>query len=254
MANNDVIGLIVLLSVVLLAVLAEWHRRSSNRRIEEAERQQRVSEAEHAAREAAEHRRVTTLKEARERARLAFPDLLEADGVRVPDPPPISESDKALVEQAYEIVREEIAELEAAHPLLRMFDDESYSSTDPVKKRWYALRGELNALVTTGHEGPPYEDPAPFLVETPARIIDCGEAGHIELFDPAQVAYAMEASGADDYVEFLERCARAPDAARTVMERTNKKREAEEAHLASITTRFEDLPPLPNSNDPKNNR
>jgi hypothetical protein len=91
-------------------------------------------------------------------------------------------------------------------------------------------------------------EPSEFL-KGPARIIDCGEAGQIELFTVDQVQAARDQSGRTAYVDFLRRCYEAPNVARRVIERVTAhdemiKRKMRVARNA-ITTKVDDLPPLP---------
>jgi hypothetical protein len=83
----------------------------------------------------------------------------------------------------------------------------------------------------------------------PGRVIDCGEAGQIRLYTVAQVEVARQESGLTDYLTWLDQKARALELAKEIVERARmleqKEREAEEARLASITTKVDDLPPLP---------
>jgi hypothetical protein len=90
--------------------------------------------------------------------------------------------------------------------------------------------------------------PSEYLDE-PARFIDCGDAGQIELFTAAQVKAARDRSGRTEYVASLEGRSRAPDIARRVIERAKAReemieRQKQEAKDA-ITTSVDDLPPLP---------
>jgi hypothetical protein len=83
----------------------------------------------------------------------------------------------------------------------------------------------------------------------PARIIDCGDAGQIELFSAAQVEAARKLWGFTDYVNIMERVEKAPEIAERIIERCEAReemmeRKKEEAQ-AAITTKMSDLPPLP---------
>src|SRR5262245_63269219 len=98
--------------------------------------------------------------------------------------------------------------------------------------------------------------PSPQLA--PVRFIDCGEAGKIEFYTAAQIEAARKECGWTRYVTFLKHCYDAPNVARRVLDRVKareeqikrEKRAAEEA----ITTKLEDLPPLPSPPLPEGER
>jgi hypothetical protein len=79
----------------------------------------------------------------------------------------------------------------------------------------------------------------------PVRIIDCGEAGKIELFSPKQVEAAREKSGHNRYVAILQRCHDAPNVARRVLERAKERERQQQEAVDAITKKVDDLPPLP---------
>jgi hypothetical protein len=180
--------------------------------------------------------------DARERARLAFPELLDDDEAKGFDEnhaglKELSGPDYDLIYKAKDLLREEIEALKVANP------DWSYSRG--IGKKLESLNEDLTTL-KSADEDRGYRD---LDLGTPARVIDCGTAGQVNLYTAAQVKHARKESGVADYLAFLERRARAPQRAKQIVERARlaeqKEREAEEARLASITTKLEDLPPLP---------
>ncbi len=187
---------------------------------------------------------------------MAFPELLdthEAEG-DVNDPAlnrALTGVDFELIEEAKELVRRDMNALEAANPGMQS-DSQHYDSmgspVDGPVSEWLALDEKLDTLQAPYEDKKSYETISLYL-GTPERIIDCGEAGRIDLYTSAQVQRAQEESGVSDHLEFLRRQAAAPELARRIVERAKlieqKTREAEEAHIASITTKIEDLPPLP---------
>lgn len=253
--SNTTLGEIIVLIVVIFCTFVAWRRRTFRLRIEEAERQQRLCEQEHQAREARERQvqeqHSNTRREARERARIAYPELLEVSEVEGLDPigpsPEISGSDYELIVRARDLLFAEKAAIEAADPSIRHL---GYSGADPnpLKDQWQELCRELSELDVADKDAPPCGKASLYLV-SPARIVDCGEAGRINLFTAEQIEAALKESGVADYTEFLRCQADAPILAREIIERVRlaeqKKHEAKEAHIASITTRLEDLPPLP---------
>jgi hypothetical protein len=183
---------------------------------------------------------------ARERARLAFPDLLNGDEAKGfddshPGMKELSAPDYDLIYEARKFVREAIEVIKAANP------DWRYSS--PVGEKLAPLNEDLSAL-ESADEDRGYRE---LDLGTPARIIDCGAAGQVNLYAAAVVMDARKQAGIPDYLAFLDRRARAPKLAMAIVKRARlaeqKEREAEEARLASITTKLEDLPPLPSKED-----
>jgi hypothetical protein len=232
-----------MLGIGLIFVLSEFRKDRRARLLEEgaraSERRQRDREQQH----------LRTRREARERARLAFPELLDEDEAKAVDQShpglkKLSGPDEDLICEAQELVRAEIEVIKSTRPYWS-YEDERSSS---VAKNLKSLDEEVTIL------GSAYEDTTPNVgvslhLGTPARIIDCREAGLINLYTAAQVEDARRESGFTDYLAFLDRRALAPEVARQIVERARmaeqRKREAEEARLASITTKLEELPPLP---------
>jgi len=74
----------------------------------------------------------------------------------------------------------------------------------------------------------------------------CGEAGKIELFTPEQVEDARRESNFDQYIDAIQRCYDdAPNIARRVIERTKERERQQQEAVDAITTKVDDLPPLP---------
>jgi hypothetical protein len=180
---------------------------------------------------------------ARERARVAYPDLLEKNEANgescneefVPGP-----GDLELIREAQGLLDAEIVEL-SKDPAARLGSGET-------KAKFQTLKYESQVLASVQSDPPSYRRPALYL-EVPARIIDCGEAGKVELFTSTQVEAARERSGYSDFVRFLEERNEAPKLATEIIERLRLGSEAAEQEKrnaeAAITTRLEDLPPLP---------
>jgi hypothetical protein len=199
-------------------------------RIEKARLQRaRAAEQKHQAHE-------ETRRAARDRARIAYPELLDP---READRDPIGPfggyetEDVGRIRVACDLIEDEIQRL--------------------PKGEWTALEDELSTLwcavdySNRAFDIPKNGEPSKYL-DGPVRIIDCGEAGKIELFTPEQVEAARDESGRTRYIAFLKRCYHAPDVARRAIARAKardeaivrEKREAE----AAITTKIDDLPSL----------
>ena len=98
-------------------------------------------------------------------------------------------------------------------------------------------RNELSALTVELRLD--FTDDMPELkLGEPARIIDCGPAGNIELHTSHQVNVARRAARVDEYINNLKTYAEAPKLARQIIQRAIAKK-------AQITTKLGDLPPLP---------
>jgi hypothetical protein len=95
----------------------------------------------------------------------------------------------------------------------------------------------------------PEERPSQYL-DRPARIIDCDDAGKIELFTPAQIEAARDRSGYTEYANLLECCAKAPEVADRIIGHVKARDEMIERKSwetdGPIVMKISDLPPLPN--------
>jgi hypothetical protein len=182
---------------------------------------------------AREEQNRATRRQARERARIAYPELYDAgEADTLPPLDPVPDYDEERIRKALKLLEEEIARAETdCDP---DFDEEYEVLCSFLNAKWKTLERR---------------DPSAYLNE-PARFIDCGDAGRIELFTAAQVEAARECSGFTVYVIVRKRRAKAPEVAELVIARAKahaelverEKREAE----AAITTKASDLPPLPN--------
>jgi len=189
------------------------------RRIEAARLQRvRAAEQKHQAHE-------ETRRAARERARIAYPELLDA-----------LDADRDPIGPFGGYGSEDLKRIRAAIDLEDKSEDEALDV-------WCGFN-------YGAFDNPKNGVPSKFLNE-PVRIIDCGEAGKIELFTREQVEAARQESGRSTYIAFIEHCHRAPDAARRDIERAKARDEAIERERreaeAAITTKIDDLPTLPKS-------
>jgi hypothetical protein len=230
------------LFIVGLAFCWHWKvklRDARIRRMAEAAREQKLAADAGERQRQEQYQRTRT--EARERARIAFPELLdesEAKGFDKSHPGlrELSGPDYDLIYEARKFVREEIEAIKAANP------DWPHSAS--LGKELEPLDEDLSTLESVdedcGHDE--------LDLGTPARIIDCGAAGQVNLYTAAEVENARNESGVTKCLALLDLRARAPELAKQIVERAKlvelKKREAEEAHLASITTKLEELPPV----------
>jgi hypothetical protein len=224
-------GLIIagILALNIFGLVAYLRRQ----RIEKSRLQRvRAAEWKHQANE--ETRRL-----ARERARIAYPELLDA---READRDPIGPFG------GYET--EDVGRIRAARALIedeieRVPKNERAALEDELSTLWCAVDYSNRAF-----DIPKNGEPSKHL-HGPVRIIDCGEAGKIELFTPKQVEAARDESGRTRYIAFLKRCYHAPDVARRAIARTKARDEAIERGRreaeAAITTKIDDLPTLPKS-------
>jgi hypothetical protein len=111
-------------------------------------------------------------------------------------------------------------------------------------------RGVLaTALMARKYGVAPEERPSQYL-DGPARIIDCDDAGKIELFTPAQIEAARDRSGYTEYANLLECCAKAPEVADRIIGHVKARDEMIERKSREtdgpIVMKISDLPPLPN--------
>jgi hypothetical protein len=211
-------GIVVLTAVVALLTISYVRGRRVRLQEEAARRARLVREEED---ERAEETHRATLLAARERARIAYPDLLdaaEADAVdrdkqgllRLPA------VDEDLVRNALGIIAEE----QAAN---RRPGDPRFGDT-AQRNRWQDLEFQRHLLESIHDDPPTYRRPSRCL-QHPQRIIDCGNAGKVELFSIEQVTRAREESGFTRYISFLEDRHDAPQVASDIIERA--RREAE---------------------------
>jgi hypothetical protein len=251
--KNDISALwfaAFVLGVLVLAFVLE--RRNGRRVIKAAEAHreaERAAEAREAQNKAREEQKLATRRLARERARIAYPDLVdavEADTDPIGPLAPYSASDMRCIGEAFDLVEGEIQRHIRNHPRLWPIE---YRELEEVKEALYEALDFPKGF--TVDEGRPSEH-----LGEPVRVIDCGEAGKIKLFTAAQVEAARDKSGRTQEVYLLQRLYDAPNLARRVLERAKaheeqierEKREAEEA----VTTKLDDLPPLPPPALPKN--
>ena len=202
-------------------------------RIEKARLQRvRAAEQKHQAYE-------ETRRAARERARIAYPELLDP---READQDPIGSFG------GYET--EDVERIRVARKLIedefeRLPKGERAALEDELSTLWCAVDYSNRAS-----DIPKNGEPSKYL-DGPVRIIDCGEAGKIELFTHDQVEAARDQSGRSRYIAFLNRCYHAPDVARRAIARAKARDEAIEREKreaeAAITTKIDDLPALPKS-------
>jgi hypothetical protein len=170
----------------LIFVRSEIRKDRRARVIEEAAREKKLAADEsERKRRAREQQHLRTRQEARERARLAFPDLLdenEAKGFDENHPglKELSGPDYDLVYEAKELIRQEIGTLKVANP--------DWSDSRGIGKTLESLNEDLTTL-KSADEDRGYRD---LDLGTPERIIDCGEAGPIKLYTAAQVQTARK--------------------------------------------------------------
>jgi len=225
----------VLAGILFLFFLANRRRcRTEEERLQRAQSAILAEERENEARE--EIRRI-----ARERARIAYPELLDA-----------TEADKHPIEPFGEYRDHEKEDIHRARDLLEV----EIRSSSPAEQ--WALKAEQETIDSglaymNSDPRESYQVSASEYLNGPARIIDCGDAGQIELFTAAQVEAARKQSGRAAHVAYLQRSYDAPDVARRVIDRAKAReemieRQKQEAKDA-ITTKVDDLPPLP-KNDP----
>ena len=224
----------IILGILAVAIILN---RRNRRRVIKAEEAQR--EAERAA-EAREEQKLATRRLARARARIAYPELLDAAEADTLTPlRPVPDYDDKRIREALKLLEEEVGRVETARAARRS------NPNLPDLDEEYEV---LCALLDARWKGWKREHPSAYL-EKPARLIDCGDAGRIELFSSADVEAAREQSGFAGYVIIMKRAARAPEVAELIIGRAKahaemierKRRKAE----AAITTKASDLPPLP---------
>src|SRR5262245_15342954 len=243
--EGSVAGVVLLLALMLLvAAYIRGHRirvraEESRSRARAAER---LAEAEE---ERLEQERMRVRREARERARMVYPDLLgadEANGVgerRVRTE--LLDSELAKIQEALGILDEEIAQLKRVHG--------PFGQSEALSR----LEGERRLLERLVEEDSPKYRKSSDYLEGPARIIDCGEAGKVQLYSREQVQAARQQSGFGDFLQYLADYKEAPslanDIIRRAMEREEAERQAKLRAERAITTKLEELPPLTTRKD-----
>jgi hypothetical protein len=246
----DPFSFVPLLAALLAFIWVIISSGREHRRKLDAERRQAERKAREERSRQMEERHRKTRRDARERARFAFPDLLdenEAKGFDESHPGrrELSGADCDLIYEARNLVRHDIESIEAANRNC----SHDYQHASPIAAKLKLLDKDLTTL------GSVYEDHGynKLKLGAPARVIDCGEAGEIRLYTVAQVEVARQESGLTNYLTWLDQKARAQELAKEIVERARmleqKEREAEEARLASVTTKLDDLPPLSAKDD-----
>src|SRR5262245_61189603 len=244
MSDDALAGLVLagIAGIIIFLVAASVRRRKRNKEAADEARRRRwaVQDAE----EEREEGYRAIRHDARERARIAYPELLDkvdADTDDIGPFAPYVAEDRARINEALSLVIRDIERI----------DKGGRTQPHPSQTEWLALEEVYDSLMCALFYDciPPKKGQPSAYLDEPVRIIDCGVAGKIELYPAAQVEAARERSGRAEYVDYLERRYDAPNVASRVLERAKKreeqiereKREAEEA----ITTKLDDLPPLP---------
>jgi hypothetical protein len=177
-----------------------------------------------------------TRRLARQRARIAYPELLDAQEADEPPRLEFLPEDVERIRLACDLVKKEIEGLPKSEGMERLdLEKEQKILSDA---HLYSRAGYL--------EPPPYYGLPSEHLNSPARIIDCGEAGKIELFTPEQAEDARRESEFDRYIDAIQRCHDgAPNVARGVIERAKERERLKQEAVDAITTKVDDLPPLP---------
>jgi len=165
------------------------------------------------------------LEEGRARAKLAFPNYLDADEAN----DLFSDDEKHSIYMFDEILEQ----IDAAETLLRI--DPGLASD--------AEREILNSA-------PRRIDKEPVLdLGPPQRIIDCGDAGEIYLFSSDQVQLARSEAGVDVFTGRLRKLEDANDTAGQIIRRHELieqiRKKEEKDRKDALTTGLDELPPIP---------
>jgi hypothetical protein len=161
--------------------------------------------------------------------------------------PTYSDETEDRILKAGELITEEIARMEkrGAH---------RPSNPSHAELEEEAKTLECAVVFCGGRRGIPEKGRPSAYLDKPVGLIDCGEAGKLELFTASQVEAARERSGRTRYVTYLQRGYDALSVADRVLDRAKARaerieREKLEAKEA-ITTKLDDLPPLPRTLPP----
>ena len=168
-------------------------RRTQHELVSEREKRARIRDEEDALR-AKSMRDILSV--ARERARLAFPELMTADEALCIDPTNIS----------LEPMRSRVDEIAISRALEEIANDESVATYS--ERQILKLEPDID-----------FPDGAPSLeLGAPARIIDCGSAGSIELYTSEQVDIARQDADWTQYIYQVEAYAGAPELGRQIIQ------------------------------------
>lgn len=159
------------------------------RQVQEVERQRRIARAAQdrvdAEREDAQEEQHPQIRqEARARARIAFPDLLdEQEAVGFDSAAAdikFTQAEYELIDDARGLATQQLEALASGNPTIAGF----------------ALHEAIATLEAPFEDEPGYDEVSLYLGE-PERVVDCGAAGSIKLFTPAQVRIACQTAPKD---------------------------------------------------------